>query len=409
MKMEYIFTKIDDDYYISEDAFKNFLCTNKHISFKTEEKGKVGKKIFLFDGHEFEYELEVGEVEESNEKLFHLNIVSQGEDDEQVEILNSVDSVIKEINKKCGVPFSINTIWNDVSLYYAKKLYPEISRIENELRKIIYLFMLKTVGSEWFNTHTPDIFQAYIKNVIEKNNKSLDEIEDNWLIYADFITLVKFFSVPYALESDVKTLFKELEQYINEEDLEEKAKNGVAKPLTVEALKELAKKYEPRNNWERYFLDNLKIKSSGKFSKDWSSLCAVRNDVAHGKPIDKEEYEKAMELIEGYTKIFDQCIEIIDTLKTTQEEAEMVGAMAQQVIQNETMKVEQENDTWIQKLNSFDFSNIVALSKKLNKYAVPKPGVISLDSDFHQAFSTTEMLEKFSDINSLLKGYSKIS
>lgn len=40
-----------------------------------------------------------------------------------------------------------------------KKLYPDISKVENMLRKIIYLFMLKTVGSKWIDVGTPEKIQ----------------------------------------------------------------------------------------------------------------------------------------------------------------------------------------------------------------------------------------------------------
>lgn len=408
MKMEYIFTKIEDDYYVSEDAFKNFLCTNKRISFELEEQGKIGKKKLIFDGQKFEYELENAMVEKSKERLFHLNVDTLGEDEEQVEKLNSLNSVIKEINEKCGNPFSINTIWNDVSSYYARKLYPEISKIENMLRKIIYLFMLKTVGSEWFKTSTPNDFQTYIKDVIKKNSKSEDEIEADWLIYADFITLVKFFAAPYSLESDVKQLFKELEQYKSGEKSGKDNKKCVAKPLTEKDFKELSDKYEPRNNWERYFLDNLSVKSPNKFSHDWSSLYTVRNNVAHGKPIGKNDFEKAMDLIERYTEIFNQCIGIIDSLQTTPEEAEMVEAVAQQVIQGETVKVEQVDDTWNRRLKALNGTSMFLSPKEVAEYTALQSGAVSLVSDIHNKINMDEMSRTISGLTTLPKEYAKL-
>lgn len=408
MRMEYIFTKIDDDYCVSEEAFKNFLCVNKHISFELDKQGKQDKKILIFDGQKFEYELEDAVVEKSKERFFHLNVDTVGEDDEQVEKLNSFNSIIKEINGKCGNTFSINTIWNDVSSYYARKLYPEISKIENMLRKIIYLFMLKTVGSEWLRTNTPEEFKKPIEGIIEKNNKSADEIAVDWLIYADFITLVKFFAKPYSLEADVKLLFKELEQYKSEEKKGKDDKKCVAKPLTEKVFKELSDKYEPRNNWERYFLGNLSIKSPNKFSQDWGSLYAIRNDVAHGKPIDKDEYEKAMELIERYTKIFDQCIGIIDSLQTTSEEAGMVEAVAQQVIQNDTVKEEQGEEDWYRILNSLYGTDRVISSEKLAEYTSLQSSAVSLFSDFYKKYNEDNMRRMISRLSDLSKKYGKI-
>ena len=81
-------------------------------------------------------------------------------------------------------------------------------------------------------------------------------------------------------------------------------------------------------------------KNSNKFSKDWSSLYDLRNKVAHGKQIRKDDYTKAQKLIDMFTKDFDECIKIIDSLEMTAEQAEAVEAVAQQVIQKkaETIK-----------------------------------------------------------------------
>lgn len=336
MKIEYIFVKSQDDYCNSLELFKNFLSTNRRIEFKVTEDSK---EHFYFDDIEIKYGLEFAEVEKSEEIIFHLALETIGSDEEQVKALEELDQIIKEINQKTGSLFSINTIWNDVTLYYGKKLYPNISEIENKLRKIIYLFMLKTVGSQWLDVGTPEKFQEDINEVIEKNNRKKSEINAEWLIYADFITLGKFFTAPYALKSNLKDLFKELTQYtiIDEETvLDSKEKNKKNQILTKQELDKLSDEYEPKNNWDRYFSNKLSVKSPNKFSKDWSSLYDIRNKVAHGKPISKNDYSKASELVAIYEKVFDECINIIDSLEITKEEAEAVEAVAQQIIPQET-------------------------------------------------------------------------
>lgn len=120
MKMEYIFIKQKDDYCVSQEMFQNFLCTNKRIWFKSEEDNK--SNIIVFDGQKFEYALESTEVEKSNEIIFHLMVESQGDGETQAGILEHFDFLINEINEKNGAQFAINTIWNDVSSYYGKKI-----------------------------------------------------------------------------------------------------------------------------------------------------------------------------------------------------------------------------------------------------------------------------------------------
>lgn len=326
MNIEYIFVKSKDDYCSSLQAFKNFLSSNKRIEFKMMEDNT---EHFYFDNIELKYGLDFNKVEKSEEIIFHLALETAETGENQIEILEEVDLVLKEINQKTGNLFSINTIWNDVTIYYSKKLYPDISEIENKLRKIIYLFMLKTVGSRWIDIGTPEKFQEDINNVIEKNNCKKTDINAEWLIYADFITLGKFFTAPYALKSNLKDLFRELAQYTT--NTAETNKNM----LTQQELDKLSDEYEPKNNWDRYFSNKLSVKSPNKFSKDWSSLYDIRNKVAHGKPINKNDYSKASELISLYKKVFDECINIIDSLKITKKEAEAVEAVAQQIIPQE--------------------------------------------------------------------------
>lgn len=81
--------------------------------------------------------------------------------------LEKFDSLIHRINEECGNQFKINTIWDDVSIYYSQKLYPAMIEIENVLRKLIYRFMIKTVGSSWFSYSTPlSVKDAMKKDII---------------------------------------------------------------------------------------------------------------------------------------------------------------------------------------------------------------------------------------------------
>lgn len=217
MKIEYIFIKLKDDYCVSEEMFKNFLCGNNHIKFKESENTKSG--LIVFDGKDIKYSLESADVEKSDEMFFHFMVEVSGEGKTQAQILEKLDLRVKEINEKNGSLFAINTIWNDVSLYYGKKLYPEILEVENMLRKIIYIFMLKTVGSKWIHVGTPKKFQNSINDVIEKDNKTKNEIKTEWLTYADFITLGYFFTAPYSFKTDLKELFDELNQYASADAL----------------------------------------------------------------------------------------------------------------------------------------------------------------------------------------------
>lgn len=345
MKLEYILIKSCDDYYSSEESLKNFLSVNKRLSFKQRNNTS---DILLFDEKELSFLLQKNDVEKSDEVIFRLMIEAAGDEIQQIKVLEELDELLKGINKQFGRPFSINTIWNDVSLYYGKKLYPAISEVENKLRKIIYLFMLKTVGSNWIKTNAPEKVQKDIKGVIEKNNKDEEDIQEEWLSYADFITLGYFLTVPYALRPDVKGLLNRLKQYeCNDIDSENKSE----KRLTSDILKQLSEEYEPKSNWDRYFSDSLQVKTSGRFMKEWSSLYNIRNMVAHGKQIKKEDFDKAQNLIKNFSGMFDECIDMIDTLKITDDEAEAVGDVAKQMLYDSVISFSIKKEKEYESLN----------------------------------------------------------
>ncbi len=339
MKMEYIFVKPQDEYCSSRDQFCDFLCLNNRIKFRHTDKKASNKVVLLFDAYELEYRLEHVIAEKSQESVFHFIVEISNDSEKGIDILEDFDAIIHAINDKNGNQFSINTIWNDISSYYGRELYPDILNVEKMLRKIIYLFMIKTVGSKWLEISTPERFQTSVKSILEKNNKSITEINGEWLTYTDFISLIYFFTAPYSLKSDTKELFKRLESYVNSENGADRDKKGEEKVLTVEIINKLSDEYEPKNNWERYFSDKLNVKNPKKFTEDWSSLYNIRNKVAHGKPIYKNDYNKARALIKTYSDIFDECISIIDTLEITAEEAKAVEAVAQQVIAKEPMDI----------------------------------------------------------------------
>lgn len=84
MKIEYIFIKQKDEYCVSQEMFRNFLCINKRIEFKNEKDNK--SDIIIFDGQKLEYNLESTEVEKSNEMIFYLMIEVQGDGEAQAGI-----------------------------------------------------------------------------------------------------------------------------------------------------------------------------------------------------------------------------------------------------------------------------------------------------------------------------------
>lgn len=74
---------------------------------------------------DFSYSISVQETKGKKEEVvFYFSIIADTENDGIASKLEDFNKLLRRINSECGGMFVINTIWDDVSIYYAKKLYP---------------------------------------------------------------------------------------------------------------------------------------------------------------------------------------------------------------------------------------------------------------------------------------------
>ncbi|BFQ95215.1 hypothetical protein [Enterococcus cecorum] len=312
MKIEYMLVKGKDDYCQTVDQFNSLRSSNTRVVLKDH--------TFEADHRSVDYSVEMYEVESSKETLFKVTFdVKQEKEEEQILALESADNVLRRINEKIKA-FQINTIWDDVSMYYGRKLYPAIIEVEALLRQIIYLFMMKNVGSKWLKEQSPEEVKKSIKSTLEKNNQSSYPDTDA-LIYADFVTLGWFFFSKYSLKSDYQTLIKKFRENEN---------------MEAEKLTELLDQYESKSNWDRYFADTIAVDD---LSDKWNKLYGFRNQVAHTKKITKTDYNAACAIIDELKPAFLQSLQLINTISMTVEESEAVEEVAEQTIAPKTVIV----------------------------------------------------------------------
>lgn len=312
MKIEYMLVKGKDDFCQTVDQFNSLLSSNTRVVLKDH--------TFEADHRSVDYSVEMYEVESSKETLFKVTFdVKQEKEEEQILALESADNVLRRINEKIKA-FQINTIWDDVSMYYVRKLYPAIIEVEALLRQIIYLFMMKNVGSKWLKEQSPEEVKKSIKSTLEKNNQSSYPDTDA-LIYADFVTLGWFFFSKYSLKSDYQTLIKKFRENEN---------------MEAEKLTELLDQYESKSNWDRYFADTIAVDD---LSDKWNKLYGFRNQVAHTKKITKTDYNAACAIIDELKPAFLQSLQLINTISMTVEESEAVEEVAEQTIAPKTVIV----------------------------------------------------------------------
>lgn len=305
MKIEYLLMKKQDDFCQNIEQFKNLFSSNVRMVFEGD--------TLRIDKKELQYVITVDKVEASKEIVYHFQInglVAQSES-EQVQLLETADELIRRVNDTYQC-FHINVIWDDVSMFYGEKLYPEIVLVENYLRKIIYLFMLKNVGSEWLQKNTPKEVRESIDKTMEKNN--LRQGDTDYLYYADFITLSAFFFSKYPLNSNYQQLIEKLK---------------LAENCEEDKLNKLLETYEAKSNWERYFSTQIHVED---LADKWNCLYGYRNQVAHSKRMVKKDYQEAKKLLDELIPAFEECLKHVDRVELTEEQAEAVEEVARETI-----------------------------------------------------------------------------
>jgi len=327
MKIEYILIKGNDDFCKTIDQFKSFLKTNCRISLKNN-------KLF-FSEVSFSYSLSVQEVKWKSKKeiVFYFIVTSPDDNDNSISKLEEFDKLLCRVNQINGNQFSINTIWDEVSMYYAKKLYPEIIKIENMLRKIIYRFMIKTAGSSWFDSTMPENVRNSISETLKKNDLTLSNYDQ--LYFADFIQLGIFFFQPYSMKPRSDELIKQLKSVVE---------NNESSELNKKKIMELIELYGSKSSWDRYFADKITVEN---LSEKWNKLYAYRNQVAHTKRIKKDDYLHAKSIIDELNTAFDKCLSNIDSVTLTEEETEAVQEVAKETVTKQKPVINKQGEVVI--------------------------------------------------------------
>lgn len=307
MKIEYLMIKDSNDFCATTDQLKSLLTSNKRLTIDSEQ--------IFFSDVKFDYSLSANYVEWKKQKQIVFYLVLDTSDD-NAEKLEELDILLHRINKTCGNQFVINTIWDDISTLYTKNLYPEIVLVENLLRKIIYRFMIKTAGSKWFESTAPEPVKKSIKNTVEKNQEG-DLPAENQLYFADFIQLGLFFFEKYTEKKLDQKAISDLKAVKDDKDNIE------------DNLQDFFNTYEAKSNWDRYFARSIEV--DDLYDK-WNKLYSYRNKVAHSKRMRSHEYVQAKKLVDELSEAFNKCLEHIDDVTMTEEQAEAIQEVAKETI-----------------------------------------------------------------------------
>lgn len=302
MKIVYLFIKKKNDFCNDIDSFKALLLSNNMIKFKGDHDVLINKK-------QMKYTLSQNNASMSGECIYTLTFIANHKEEErQASALIEANKAVLAIHQYVDGMFSLNVAYDGLSLYYGQLLYPRISELEVRLREVIYLFMIMNVGSEWFNSRSPERVKKTVESNVERNHTHLDP--DNPLLDADFSTLSTFLFTKYPLNGDYKRLLQDVQG---------------KKSLSRSEINEIVDKYQERSNWDRYFADHIQIE---KFNDKLHRLSSYRNMVAHSKRITVDDYRKADVLLTEIEDTLVSCVDHINPIDLSEEERDAVEGIA---------------------------------------------------------------------------------
>jgi hypothetical protein len=295
-----VFMNADSSFCKTEDSFDSLLKSNADISIK--------KDIITFKGSDFNYKLTSGKVNDPNigSRYFDIKIKTSKINDANIELLSDLTREIRVIIGKV-TDFPAQTIWDDLSYYYATQAYPLIHEIENILRKLITKFMLINVGISWPKNSIPDALKSPSRDGSDRFTGKDKSNNHNILYDTDFIKLSDFLFEEYK-EIDASELIKCLRK-ISLDD----CKNKEILDRTL--------KFIPKSNWDRYFSKHIDCHDEF-LKKKWVRLYELRCQIAHNNTFSKSDFEETINIISEIKPHLEKANDKLEDIIVSNEEKE---------------------------------------------------------------------------------------
>lgn len=221
---------------------------------------------------------------------------------------------INEVFKKSEIEkdFIMLITYDSISEYYCNKLYPILNELERNIRKLLFNIYIVNFGEKYYQETISAELQKKVKGVIQaKGNNETKEIRRLQM----FFYSLEFGDILDMLFTDRLTNYElsKKENFLN--------RHGDLSELTDEELRKAFNEYSPKSDWERFF--------SNKFDNDLiktqiDEVRKKRNDIAHCKFFNKEEYVVCKKQITMLNKEILSAIKITEDVDFTEKNAEEI-------------------------------------------------------------------------------------
>lgn len=192
----------------------------------------------------------------------------------------------------------VRLLRDDISTHISNRLYPEINKVENLLRRYLIKFFIQRVGLEWWEVTAE-------KQLSDKVKLRKKDRKDEFSNYVEY-------DIEYADFDDLGTLIYKQTTGFNQP---EKALEMFLSISNMEQLEKL--KIDIQGNYTKYFKDHFRDKN---FEGLWKKLFRIRNKVAHQGTFYNAELEEGLELAAQLVAIVEEAENQIDNLVLTVEE-----------------------------------------------------------------------------------------
>lgn len=266
---------------------------------KSEELDNFFKHKYTFcierESNAFEVIFTINVVLET----YYLDVTVSGK--RKAQIIECLEYIQTTLDKSDIEDYYTQIVSYDaVSEYYCNRIYPELNRLERNLRKLLFSIYIANFGREYYQATISTELQTKAKGIIQaKGNAEAKEIArlKNFFYSLEFNDIQELLFKPRWTDIDEQKKADFLETH---KDLSKLSDGELRKAFSETA---------PKSDWDRFFVDKM---SHVDVQFLISELRKSRNNIAHCKFFYKPEYDACRKVIDKLNRAINLAITITE-------------------------------------------------------------------------------------------------